>query len=304
MHHFDLCFAWSWPYDLYFARLLESACQAEQISIFQVTPENLQIVLEALSGQELSFCAFFDRASDDEPSFLPLTDWAYRLDLVYINRFWLARRSWDKATMHHQFTRHGLDAPYTVVLPSYLENPELPPLDLEPFGDNYALKPAHGGGGVGVVVGSLLWEQILLIRQECPQDQYLLQARVVPDILLERPAWFRVIYCLEKIYVCWWDPRIHVYTLASQSEMLEFGLEPLIDLCQRIARLSHLELFSTEIALANNRFQVIDYINDPIDLRPKSSTPEGVPDVILLDITRDLAKYIAQNCAKGIENVG
>jgi hypothetical protein len=49
---------------------------------------------------------------------------------------------------------------------------------------------------------------------------------------------------------------------------------------------------------------VIDYINDPIDLRPKSSTLEGVPDEILLDITRSLAKYVAQNCAKGRENVG
>lgn len=304
MPHFDLCFAWNWAYDLDFARMLESACQAEHITIFQVTPNILPEVLEAVYRQELSFCAFFDRASDDVPAFVPLTEWAYRQDLVYINRFWLARRSWDKATMHHHFTRNGLDAPYTVVLPSYQENPDLPFLDLKPYGDAYALKPAHGGGGAGVVVGSLTWEQILEVRQEHPQDQYLLQARVVPDTIQGRPSWFRGIYCLDKVHLCWWDPSSHIYTLIFESEFSDFGLEPLGDICRRIAQLSHLELFSTEIALANNRFLVVDYINDPIDLRPKSRIPEGVPDVILTEITRDLARHIALNCLKVRSNAG
>ena len=59
MHHFDLCFAWSWPYDLDFARLLESACQAEQISIFQVTPEKPPDRLRSFIRSRVKFLRFF-----------------------------------------------------------------------------------------------------------------------------------------------------------------------------------------------------------------------------------------------------
>jgi hypothetical protein len=48
-----------------------------------------------------------------------------------------------------------------------------------------------------------------------------------------------------------------------------------------------LQLFSTEIALAvEGTFQVVDYVNDPLDLRLQSDTPEGVPD--------DIVRFIAE----------
>jgi len=301
METYDFCFAWSWPYDRDFVRVLEGACQEKQISLLQVTPADLEEVLLALTTDQLWFNAFFDRASDVEESFYPLAEWAYRQDLEYINRFWLARRTWDKGTMHGQFTRSGLDAPYTVVLPSYLEKPDLPALDLGPFGNNYAIKPAHGGGGAGVIVGALSWEQILQARQQNPQDQYLLQAKVTPAQLNGRPAWFRVIYCLGKIFPCWWDPSTHLYVPISEIEVDEMELNPLVDITARIAQLSRLEIFSTEVAYTpGKRFLVVDYINDPIDLRLQSRVPQGVPDMIVQAIARELAAHVSGLCVKGI----
>ena len=301
MDTFDFCFAWSWPYDRDFVGVLEAACQERQISLLQVTPDDLNEVLLALNTDQLWFNAFFDRASDVEPSFFPLAEWAYRQDLEYINRFWLARRSWDKATMHSQFTRSGLDAPYTVVLPSYLEKPELPDMELGPFGNDYAVKPAHGGGGAGVIVGALTWDQILQARQQNPQDQYLLQAKVTPSQINDRPAWFRMIYCLGKIFPCWWDPFTHLYAPISGIELVNLELTALIDITTRIAHLSRLEIFSTEVAYTSDRrFLVVDYINDPIDLRPQSRIPQGVPDRIVQAIAHELAAHVSGLRVAGI----
>ncbi len=303
MHEYDFCFAWSWPYDVEFACLLESACRSKQISLLQVTPENIEAILNALACNELGFRAFFDRASDTDQKFQPLAEWAYRQDLIYINRFWLARRTWDKALMHHQLTRSGIDAPYTVILPSYQENPVLPTMDLSPLGGSFAVKPAHGGGGAGVVVGSLTWEQILQIRQQNPNDQYLIQGNVIPIQYLGRPAWFRVIYCLGNIYSCWWDPTTHLYTPISEQEQNEYGLSALADITRRIAQLSYLELFSTEIAYtAGNRFLAVDYVNDPIDLRLQSKAQQGVPDFIINTIAQDLVAYVVAQFGKGAIN--
>ncbi len=50
-----------------------------------------------------------------------------------------------------------------------------------------------------------------------------------------------------------------------------------------------MDLFSSEIALVpDGRFIVVDYVNDPLDLRLQSQTPEGVPDAIVRAIAERL----------------
>jgi hypothetical protein len=52
-------------------------------------------------------------------------------------------------------------------------------------------------------------------------------------------------------------------------------------------------LFSTEITLTpDGRFVIVDYVNDPIDLRLQSKTFDGVPDDIVEDITERLAEFV------------
>lgn len=295
MQQFQLCFSWCWLYDRDFVDLLERACQARQVTFFQVTSEIVDPVVAALQQEELSFRVFFDRASDVDERFNPLVEWANHANLFYINRNWLARRAWDKAAMHHQLTRNGLDAPYTLILPAYQESPELPEIDLSPLGGSFAIKPAHGGGGAGVLVGATSWEQVLTVRQQFPLDQYLLQAQVRPVLLDGRPAWFRLIYCLGNIHLCWWDPATHIYTPVTPSDEVQYNLDILNEIAERIARLSRLELFSSEVAFTpDGRFPVVDYINDPIDLRLQSRLPQGVPDHIVSSIAENLAAFAAE----------
>ena len=293
MQNFDLCLAWNWPYDAAFVERLTGIFQKADITLFQTTPTNLDATLQALEREELCFKAFFDRASDVDDGFIPLVEWARKHGPLHLNHHHLARRCWDKAAMHRQLTQAGLDAPYTIILPTYQEQPDIPELDLSPLGDCFAIKPAHGGSGQGVILNAIRWEQVLLARQQFPADQYLIQATVTPCRFDGHPAWFRVIYCVGQVFVSWWNPCTHVYTPVTFEERKLFNLDHLWEISYRIAALSRLELFSSEIAYApDKRFKVIDYINDPIDLRSQSETAEGVPDAILGKIAQDVAIYV------------
>jgi hypothetical protein len=184
--------------------------------------------------------------------------------------------------------------PYTIILPSFKEEPELGPIDLSPLGANFTTKPSLGGGGEGVVVLCTTLEDIQAARRQFPEDKYLLQARIVPTPLGGRRAWFRIIYNVGKIYPFWWDTETHIYTPVTIAERYRYRLKPLEEITAKLARISGLHLFSTEIALTlDGGFHVVDYVNDPIDLTPRSQCPSSVPDEILGFIAEDLADCLA-----------
>jgi hypothetical protein len=294
MEEHNLCFAWNWEYDADFVQHLETACQTRGLSLLQITPEKLGASLQAIQAGEIRFKFFFDRASDADERFLSLVALAQKHASRYINRFDLARRSWNKATCHLEFITAGLQTPYTIIIPSFCAQPNLPPVDLRPLGSGFSIKPAHGGGGEGVITGANSWEQVLTARQQHPDDYYLLQAYIVPANVEGREAWFRVLYCTGKAYLSWWNTSTHVYTPISPEEEAALSLQPLHAIAHTIARVSKLELFSSEIAhTAEGLFVVVDYLNDPMDLRPQSKAADGIPDAFIADIAGRLAEYVA-----------
>jgi hypothetical protein len=293
MTSYDLCLAWNWEHDADFVTLLDAACRSRGLSLLQITPDNLGHILQSLTDNQLTFRTFFDRASDTDGRFTPAVQWA-RVHAVYrINAHELASRAWDKAAMHLALSA-SLHTPYTIILPSHNEQPVLPPIDLGPLGASFSIKPAHGGGGEGVVIEATSLSQVLVARQEHPSDRYLLQAHVVSAQLGPWPAWFRVIYCAGEVYLCWWDTCTHVYTPITPAEESCHHLTPLRNITATIARICGLELFSTEIALTTDGlFIIVDYVNDPIDLRLQSKTGEGVPNCIVHDIAERLTALVA-----------
>jgi hypothetical protein len=44
---------------------------------------------------------------------------------------------------------------------------------------------------------------------------------------------------------------------------------------------------------------VVDYVNDQIDLRLQSSSPEGVPDLIVRSIAEQLVGHVEDHCSRG-----
>jgi hypothetical protein len=70
------------------------------------------------------------------------------------------------------------------------------------------------------------------------------------------------------------------------------GLSPLTEIALTIAGVCGLDLFSTEIALTPaGVFVVVDYVNNPIDLRLQSAASDGVPDETVRDIAERLADF-------------
>ncbi len=293
MTNFDFCLAWNWEYDADFVAILEQACLARGLKFLQVTPGNLFPITEALEKNEIGFSAFLDRASEADPRFLPLVRWAAGHGVYRINPYGRAVHAMNKATMHLEFITAGIHTPYTIILPPYDEQAELPSLNLCPLGEKFTIKPAHGGGGEGVIIEATSVEQVQQARLQYPADYYLLQAHIVPARLGDRAAWFRVISCADDIYPCWWDVNTHVYVLVSEEEQQACGLAPLYSTTQLIAHVSNLDIFSTEIALTPvGVFVAVDYVNDQIDLRLKSKAFDGVPDEIVHSIAGRLVELV------------
>lgn len=296
MDRYDLCLAWNWEYDTDFVGLLVAACQSHGLSLLQITPENVAEMTNALVSGQIACRAFWDRASEEDAQFFPLVQWTANHCAYRINPYERARRTWDKCTMHQAIVGLGLYTPYTIILPSYEAQPEVP-VNVQALGEPFTITPANGGGGEGVILEATSLSQVQNARQEYRGDRYLLQAHVTPVQLGSRAAWFRIIYCAGTVYLCWWDTNTHVYAPVTETEETNYRLDPLRDITSVIARGCGLDLFSTEITLTpDDRFFVMNYVNDHLDLRLQSKAADGVPDDIVLDIAEGLAGLVAARC--------
>jgi hypothetical protein len=303
MNKFDLCLAWNWEYDADFIKVMVANCRSRQLSLLQVIPENLHEMLAALQNQQLVFKSFLDRASEADVQFRPLVHWACAHNSFCLNHHEHAARSCDKATMHYTLINAGIYTPYTIILPSFEEQPVVSTIDLNLLGKKFIIKPAHGGGGEGVITEATTLAQVLAARQEHAHDRYLLQAPIVPRVINSRPAWFRVLYCGGGIYPCWWNTSTKIYIPLTADEEEQYNLGPLKNITNSIAQLSMLDLFSTEIALtAEDIFVVVDYVNDQPDLRLQSKAIDGVPDRIVHDIAARIIELVLNHFSAAGQN--
>jgi hypothetical protein len=300
---YDLGIAWEWEYDAPFIALLETACRSHALNFLQINPQNLEAHRQLLDREQIKMHVFLDRASDTNAHFLPVSHWAETHADETLNPRDAALRACDKVHLHRLVTHAGLQTPYTLTLPPYATHPDLQPLDLQLLGSYFILKPAHGGGSQGVILNACTLDDIQRARQAFPADAYLLQTTITPAELGKQPAWFRVLYCCGAIFLCWWHPKTHVYLRVSAEEVKSYHLQSLYPITASLASICRLDLFSTEIALtAEHSFVVVDYVNDPIDLRLKSLAVDGVPDEIVRQITEALALRAANQAESNIED--
>jgi hypothetical protein len=290
---YDLCIVWNWEYDTDFINLLDKVCKSNNLSLLQITPKNSENILKSLVNNELNFRVYLDRGTDVDLSFMPFVKWASEHGAFSINPYEKANKGCDKALMHPDFIYAGLYTPYTIILPPYNDQPVISNINLQVLGESFIIKPAHGSGGIGVVLKATTLNQVLEVRKEHPHDKYLLQANIVPRDLNSHPAWFRVLYCTGYIYLNWWNPRTKIYFPVTEAEEKNYDLAPLRTITSTIARISGLNLFSTEIAYtSDNLFVVIDYVNDPLDLRIQSKAVDGVPDKTIQSIAENIVELV------------
>lgn len=288
VEHYDLVIAWSWEYDREFVSLIQAAASARSLPSYLIDQHNLAETLERLRNGSLSFKLLLDRASDEDERFLPLAQYLQRKGPAVtrvLNPYDLMRRAADKATMHLEFLTRGIHVPYTIIISPYnhKREVELSLSELALLGRPFIIKPANTtGGGVGVVVGAESLKDVIETRQHHKNDKYLLQQKIVPAILSDRRAWFRVFFAFGEILLCWWDDQTHIYDVLTADEEKRFDLHTLREIVTAIREVCGLDFFSTEIVyVSSGTFVVVDYVNEICDMRLKSRHSDGVPDQIV-----------------------
>ncbi|MER3523497.1 MAG: hypothetical protein C4326_05360 [Ignavibacteria bacterium] len=296
MSFYHFAVAWDWEYDRDFVLLLERAVQREQLTSYSITHHNVVETIARLRRGELRFGSFLDRAGDGDEKFPPLAHLIAKSSTFFINRPDHVQHAADKATMHLEFLTKGIDVPFTIIISPYNKKKEieLRLSDIARLGWPFIIKPANTtGGGIGVVLNAASLKDVIETRQHHKNDKYLLQERIVPTLLDGRKAWFRVFHIFGTSIPCWWDDETHVYQHLTGNKLERFHLQPLLSTTQKIAEVSKLEFFSTEIAVTNSqRIVVVDYVNEICDMRLQSKHTDGVPDSVVEEICTKTAHHL------------
>ena len=308
MKSVDLAIAWNWEFDGDFVHTIERECTLRGVSTWRIEDHNLAETARTLADGDLAFGAFFDRASDADEAYLVLQPHVTRPGVLAINPRALVLHAADKATMHLELITHGINVPNSIILPPARQTstPNLAREDLDRIGIPFVIKPANTtGGGTGVILGATTLDRVLRARKEHPDDKYLVQETIHPELLAGRRAWFRAYSAFGVTILCWWDDTTHQYSEVSPGDEAAFGLGGLRHVMEIIGRACRLDFFSSEIAItAERKFIVVDYVNEVCDMRRKSQHANGAPDAVVDTIARLLAERVANHARRREGRVG
>jgi hypothetical protein len=231
----------------------------------------------------------------------------------------------DKAAAHAELVQLGLGVPETVIFRSWTPDrpftaAERTRLRLDEPGAAVYIKPANGFASRGVVrvertdpAGFVT--ALAVARSHDRGDTFLVQReihcpRLPCDDGIERPAYWRVLYCLGDLIPLWWSSRERAegrpsYRRVTAAEALRLHLGPVFATAGELAELSGLEWFSTELCLSDgpepSRHTVwcpdgrllpviaIDYLNDQCDVDIQSRWPGAPPDAVVRHVAERFA---------------
>jgi len=268
---------WEWDEDCYLADDLLSRAAARHIRAKTFPIE----AIRSLSRDALVAnppIILWDRAGDAYDEARHLADWAEALGSRVINPVRGMLLAKNKGILHRLLLQRDLPVPHT----QFLNDASA----LEEFhasnGKYLVLKPVRSGGGEGVRMQQWCEGCLREAMQSRPGETWLLQEYIEAATMAGRRAWFRVFYLFGDVRICWWDNRTHIYDFMPCAEVNRLGFHDLCMLGIRIGATLPMQFFSTEIAYREDGKPVIvDYINDPCDLRCKTRIPNGVPPELL-----------------------
>jgi hypothetical protein len=203
-----------------------------------------------------------------------------------------------KARAHPELAAAGLPVPPTVIFRADEPSRELTAEERGMIGEKCVIKPSWGVAGRGVTANvKPTRENIEAARQFNISDDYLVQRLVKWERFDSRPAYLRAYNVLGYRTLLWWAPETLRYDLLTWDDVRRHDLMPAVDIVDRIARLSGLEYFSSEIAITSGvggqpRFVLIDYCNDQCDLNPASAQADGPPDIWTKWVCERFAEFV------------
>lgn len=299
MEKFDFAISYEWEYDIDFVNEVENILQQNGISTYRISYYNIFEVTEDVRNRKLFFNTYLDRASDVDEDFTELGEILQRRKCRIFNPYDKVKHATDKASMHLEFISGGIQVPYSIIIPPHKKNEtiKLSIEELAVLGRPFIIKPCNTtGGGIGVVTGAETLKEVLEERKNLEEDKYILQEKIIPKYFENKRAWFRCFWAFGKSFSCWWDDQTHLYSVLRREEIEKFKLNKLFRITSRIAKITGLDFFSSEIAVTDDeRFVVIDYVNDQCDMRFQSKHYDGVPDEVIFQIINQLAKAVKKS---------
>ncbi|MBM4171859.1 MAG: hypothetical protein FJ214_08335 [Ignavibacteria bacterium] len=296
MKTFDLAISYTWEYDIEFISLTEKLFQKDGMTTYIIWKHNLTETALLLKEKKIHFKSYLDRASDEDSEFNVISKILKRRKSYLINPLSKIKKSTDKAFMHKKLLRKKFTLPYTVILPPYSKSHPLSlnEKEMSKLGSPYIIKPSTlSGGGQGVNKNARTFLDIQYERMQSPLENYLVQEKIYPLYFDNKRAWFRVLWAFGKPIQVWWNDQTHLYKIVTKEHFEKYDLQRLIQISTQIARITNLDYFSCEIAIAKkHKFYLIDYVNDQCDLRLQSKHVDGVPDSIVIDFVNQMKKRI------------
>jgi len=298
METFDLGIAWDREEDNEFVEGLNNYALKEGLKPYLLHGYNFYASLKDISEGNIHFRLFLNCTSDEDPVFSGLPDFLKRKGITFINHPDRAKESADKFKMHLKFNSHDIPVPKTVLLGPQDDKQGLE-LKIKYVSKPFVLKPANGSCGDGVILDAQSLDDVIKLKEHRGDIKYIAQEKINPVSLENRPAWFRVFYCLGKIDPCWWNPLTRSYDILTIKEIYRFGLYDMWRLTKMIHTVSGLDFFSVEMAMrSNEKFIVVDYVNDQPDMRKKSKFNDGLPDEIVDEIIGNIIAFVKQKQEK------
>lgn len=213
----------------------------------------------------------------------------------------IALAAFDKARLHARLVEAGLEVPASVIVPAAAAASfRLTDDERARLGTPFVIKPALGYGRRGLILEAASEAELARSRAAWPQGDSILQRRIQPRSLGGQPAYFRVYHVFGSTWLCWWNCYTDTYRAVTTEEEQALQLAPMRDIVRRLAALTGMRFFSSEISLTEEgRFVLIDYVNDQCHLLSQGADPRiGVPDDIVAAIAQRLVEGAAELIAR------
>jgi hypothetical protein len=286
--------------DGFFIHCVQRRCAERGLDFFLVEPLWVRPFLEAFAQDQVWARALLNMHSEHhlpEDPFHKLVDLAQTRRTFVIDPPALAQAAFDKSLLHPRLEAAGVTVPQTIIV-SAKETPifTLSAEQRELLGDPFVIKPARGYGRKGVILDAHSEADLARSIALWPDEKYLLQRKIIPRDLGGRPAYWRLFYVFGTLFWCWWDCFTDRYSEVTPEEIEQWGLHPMGKGMEKIAALTGMNFFSSEISQnAAGDFVWIDYMNDQCHMLTQSSNPRmGVPDRVVEAIATCLVEAAAE----------
>ena len=298
---FDFGITWSSPDDSFFARILEKKFRDLGVSFLWIDDFNKKVFLRRLLKGDIRIKVLMDTEAtyEDPEDIYARISYAVKDDSgIVFNDPDITQLAIDKAYMYHRFVNAGITVPYTWMVRKWIPyNYALSAKTRKNLGKPFVIKPAHGYGQRGVIrsaTGSSY--ELKKARKAFIPDTFLLQQKIKPIYFDGKKAWFRVLKVFDELFPCWWDDVTNRYEKLNPRDIKKYKLLPLLEITRKIADLTEMTWFSTEIAVIKDgrslKFFSIDPVNDQCDLTPKTEEPNGLPDKLVHKISSCVVRNV------------